>query len=235
MHLRGPRMNANNPRSWPCALGAPVQKGHGAGAGRARRPLNLECLPPMDLIHMRSGGRDPPDTIDAVLPDGNAGQGPQRRKATGSRSRRSWTPEGLPVGKICFSALERLESRLGDAVHRGRRRRHVSAANSRPQGRGTPYILGARLKSRAVEKRQIPRQHAAWGRGGSSESVGALRERDCRRRPAHCRIFCRMPRKDERDLRLPGRKASPEADPPPRSCGRRSARFTSTSRTERFG
>ena len=97
------------------------------------------------------------------------------------------TPEGLPVGYELFPgnayeggtlvpALERLESRLpGTRLTVVADAAMISAADEAAlRARGTPYILGARLKNRsAAEKRLIldPEGYAPWG-----ESAGSLRE-----------------------------------------------------------
>ena len=100
------------------------------------------------------------------------------------------TPEGLPVGYEVFpgntyegstlvTALEALER-----DHAGVRFTVVADAGmiskdneAALQARGTPYILGARLKSRpAAQKRRIldPDGYGPWGRDEFSRSVGSF-------------------------------------------------------------
>ena len=122
------------------------------------------------------------------------------------------TPEGLPVGYELFPgntyeggtlvpALERLESRLpGTRITVVADAAMISRENEAAlRARGTPYILGARLKSRsAAEKRQIldTDGYDAWGRG---ESAGSLRGTGTGGGRLIATHSPRRARKDERD------------------------------------
>ncbi len=125
------------------------------------------------------------------------------------------TPEGLPVGYELFPG-DRYEGNTLVTALESLERRHVGArftvvadaaminkANEAAlQQRGTPYILGARLKSRpAAQKRKIldPDGYSAWGRDESSESIGRLRRLQDGERTLIVTWSPRRARKDVRD------------------------------------
>ena len=153
------------------------------------------------------------------------------------------TPEGLPVGYELFpgntyeggtlvSALERLESRLpGTRLTVVADAAMISAANeSALRARGTPYILGARLKNRnraETERILDPGGYSAWGRGESRDSA-RLREIGTGGGRLIATYSPKRARKDERDRarrieRLRARLAGNGSAAA--QCGRGAARF----------
>ncbi len=154
------------------------------------------------------------------------------------------TPEGLPVGYELFpgnsyegntlvTALEALERRhagarftvVADAAMIGRENEAAL------RQRGTPYILGARLKSRpAAQKRKIldPDGYSAWGRDECSRSIGrylCIEDGECRLVVTHS---SRRARKDvhDRERRIAKLRASLDRSRKPASHGNRgTARF----------
>ncbi len=154
------------------------------------------------------------------------------------------TPEGLPVGYGPFpgntyegntlvTALEGLERRhdgarftvVADAAM-------ISADNQAAlRRRGTPHILGARLKSRpAAQKRKIPDpdSYSAWSRDGCSRSIGrylCIEDGECRLVVTHS---SRRARRDvhDRERRIDRLRASLNGSRKPASHGNRgTARF----------
>ena len=154
------------------------------------------------------------------------------------------TPEGLPAGYELFpgdtyeggtlvSALERLESRLpGTRLTVVADAAMISRENEAAlRARGTPYILGARLKNRnraETERILDLGEYAAWGRGQSRDSAGGLREIETGGGRLIATYSPKRARKDERDrarrigklrARLAGNGSAAA------QCGRGTARF----------
>ena len=154
------------------------------------------------------------------------------------------TADGLPVsyevfpgntyeGNTLISALEALERRhpavsftvVADAGM-------ISRENQKAlKRRGTPYILGARLKSRGTEQTRLILDqdgYEGWGRAEYSDSIGRMRTIE----DGECRLVVtyspRRARKDARDRsrkieRLRNRLLKSRS--PASQCGKGSARF----------
>ena len=153
-------------------------------------------------------------------------------------------PEGLPIGYELFPGNTYEGGTLIEALD-GLERRHpgtaftvvadaamISRENQQAlQRRGTPYILGARLKSRRAAERELILDldgYEAWNRDEYADSVGSLRciaDGESRLVVTHSP---RRARKDERDRRrklerLRDRLA--RSSSPASQCSKGNARF----------